>query len=176
MISPGAICRRAVRERLADPVRGWNALIGAICAEHGAPALPLDFGAGGNVESALRDPDDVDAHLSPANLILSIGVESIEEQRGQTMTTFRGTVTVVLQFLYRHEASEDYQFDALAEISEFAADAIEECALRVLMAPEIIYPGITPKRTFALDRGPAEPLQDGIRKPMLARIQFEVTV
>lgn len=178
MMSPGAICRRAVRDRLADPVAGWNALIRAIAEEHGAPsALGLDFGATGNVESALRDPDDIDTHPSLSNLILSIGVQRIEERPGsQTFVTFAGIVEVVLQFLYRHEAGEDYQFDALVESTEFAADAIEECALRVLNAPGAIYPGITPLRAFACERGPAEPLQDGIRKPILIQLQFEVTL
>lgn len=177
MMSPGAICRRAVRDRLADPVTGWNALIRAIAEEHGAPStLALDFGATGNVESALRNPDDVDTHPTPSNLILSIGVQRIEEQSKQSFVTFSGIVEVVLQFLYRYEAGEDYQFDALVESTEFAADAIEECALRVLNSPGLFYPNITPRRTFTCERGPVEPLQTGIRKPLLIQLQFEVTL
>lgn len=178
MKAPGAICRRAVRDRLMDPAKGWNAIIGAIAEEHGAPdGLTLDFGATGNVESALRNTDDIDTHPSPADLILSIGVQSSEEQSGgETMVLFHGSVEVVLQFLYRHRAESDYQIEALAETTEFAADAIEEAALRILNDPERAYPGITPLQAFSCDRGPAEPLQDGIRKPVLVRMQFEVTL
>lgn len=177
MISPGAICRRAVRDRLADSSIGWNALIGAIAEEHGAPPLPLNFsGQGRNVEHALRNPGDFDLTNMTGDLMLSLGVQRIVEQPGETWVTFSGVVEIVLQFVYRKLIGNDYEFDALVETTEYVADAIDDCALRVLNSPNAIYPGMTPVRSFSSDRGPAEPLQDGIQKQLIIQLQFGVSL
>lgn len=177
MSSPGAICRRAVRDRLAHPTTGWNALIGPIAETHGAPPLSLDFsGQSRNVEHALRNPEDFDLTRMTGDLMLSIGVQRSEETRGESWAMFSGVADVVLQFLYRKLTGEDYEFDSMVEITEYVADAVEDCALQVLNAVDAVYPGITPIRSFTCERGPAEPLQDGIQKQVLIQIQFGVTL
>jgi hypothetical protein len=175
--SPGAICRRAVRDLLANEASGWNALIPAISNTYGAPVLPLDFREESeSVEHSLRNVDDFEASLV-GPLRLAIGVqESVEVSGGGTMRMFSGLVTVVLQFLYEQRVAdpEDPGFDSMIEISEYVADAIEDCCLQVLCDPATIYPDVTPARQFQCVRGITEALPDGIRKGVLIQLQFGV--
>jgi hypothetical protein len=177
MKSPGAIARRAVRDRLADPATGWNAIIGPIAEDYGAPPIPLNFhGQSRNVENALRSPEEFDLSRMNGRLRLSIGAqESVEAAGGRTMAMFSGLTTVVLQFVYQERvstASPDY--DALVERSEYVADAVEDCCLRVLNDTSVIYPAMTPARAFQCVRGIAQPLEDGIQKGILVQLQFQV--
>ena len=177
MKSPGAIARRAVRDRLANPATGWNAIIGPIAEEYGAPPIPLNFhGQSRNVENALRNPDDFDMSRMNGRLMLSIGVqESVEASDGRTMAMFSGITTVVLQFLYIERVNlNDPEYDAFIERSEYIADAIEDCCLQILNDPSVMYPGMTPARAFQCVRGATQPLRDGIQKPILVQLQFQV--
>lgn len=178
MKSPGAIARNGVRDRLADPSLGWNALMPAIAEEYGVRPddVRLNFsGQSRNVERSLRNVEDFELTRMVGPLMLSLGVQESQEGGGATMRMFSGFTTVVLQFLYEQRVADAVpDFDALVEISESVADAVEDCCLQVLNKPDVMYPAMTPTRSFQCLRGTTEALPDGIRKGILVQINFGV--
>lgn len=108
--------------------------------------------------------------------MLSIGVASTKETGIERFVTFSGEVDVLMQFVYLDRTAPGRDLDALAEISEQMADAIEDCVLSVLGDPAAVYPDVTYVRAFESTRGPSRPLADGVIKPILIQLTFGVTL
>lgn len=177
MRSPGAIARNGVRDRLADPVSGWNPTMETVAPEYGIAPLFLSFaGASRNVEYVLRDPEDVEESRLHGPLTLSLGAESTTETGQQRYVSFSGETVVFLQFNYLDRVGPGKDLDALIEISEQVADAIEDCLVRIIGDPAAAFPGSTPARRMQVQRGPSRPLSDGVLKPILVQFTFGVTL
>lgn len=179
MKSPRAVARRAVYRLLADPEKGWNAVMEVEAEQYGIAPLPLQFnGQGKNVDLAHWQVDDVPVSRLTGSLRLALSAIESQDQRtngsqARRFQNFCGLVRVVLLFLYWQSADDG---DALIERAEFAADAIEGTAYTILASPSAGWP---PNITFSDIATSAEEVRiagDHYYKPITIDIVLQVDI